>query len=85
MSTAAIDIRRLIEQVDDPGGDVVRVEIDGIGTLENPFAERPAIEWQEKIGPIGGGPNTPAPGSPKAAATADGKSVSGSVSVGGGK
>ena len=54
------------------------------GGVTTPFAERPAIEWQEKIGPINGGSSAPA-GTPKAAASADAKSVSGGVSVGGGK
>ena len=47
------------------------------GGVTTPLEQRPAVEWQEKIQALGGGASASAPGG--------GASVSGSVSVGGGK
>ena len=55
------------------------------GGVTTPLEQRPAIEWGEKVGPIGA-PGAAAPAATPAAAGAKGSaSVSGSVSVGGGK
>jgi hypothetical protein len=51
------------------------------GGVTTPLAERPAMEWQEKLGPLGGGGPAPA----AAPAASSNGSVSGGVSVGGGK
>jgi hypothetical protein len=63
------------------------------GGVTTPLEQRPAIEWQEKLLPLGGGSVTaqPAAGSQSAAPgggasnASGGLSVSGGVSVGGGK
>jgi hypothetical protein len=52
------------------------------GGVTTPLEQRPSIEWHEKVGPIGAGPNGPQPAPAKASG---GASASGSVSVGGGK
>jgi hypothetical protein len=57
------------------------------GGVTTPLEQRPSVEWHEKVGPIGapGTPaTTPAPAGAAKAAPAS-ASVSGSVSIGGGK
>lgn len=51
------------------------------GGVTTPLEQRPAIEWKETLQPLGGGAVSNAPG----AAAPGGASVSGSVSIGGGK
>ncbi len=59
------------------------------GGVTTPLEQRPAVEWHEKIGPVGSGAGTPAsaPGSTsgQAPGAAPKASVSGSLSVGGNK
>jgi hypothetical protein len=56
------------------------------GGVTTPLEQRPAIEWQEKLQPLGGGAVTSAPAQAQGAASgAGGVSVTGGVSVGGGK
>jgi len=54
------------------------------GGVTTPLEQRPAIEWKETLQPLGGGAvsNAPAPAAQGASGNA---SVSGSISVGGGK
>ena len=58
------------------------------GGVTTPLEQRPAIEWQEKLQPLGGGGAVAAPAAAPAPASGGGTggaSVSGGVSVGGGK
>jgi hypothetical protein len=52
------------------------------GGVTTPLEQRPSVEWHEKVGPIGA--PTTGPAAPAGAAPASG-SVSGGVSIGGGK
>jgi hypothetical protein len=54
------------------------------GGVTTPLEQRPTIEWQEKVQALGGGSAQSAPGS-GAPGAPGGASVSGGVSVGGGK
>lgn len=54
------------------------------GGVTTPLEQRPAVEWQEKLQPLGGGAVVAAPAS-GGSGPAGGASVSGGVSVGGGK
>jgi hypothetical protein len=53
------------------------------GGVTTPLEQRPTIEWQEKLQPLAGGAAAAVP--PSASPPAAGASVSGGVSVGGGK
>lgn len=55
------------------------------GGVTTPLEQRPGIEWQEKLGPLGGNGGGGATPAAAGSAKADGNSVSGGVSVGGGK
>jgi hypothetical protein len=57
------------------------------GGVTTPLEQRPTIEWQEKLQPLAGGAiaAAPAAGGPAAPPAQGGASVSGSISVGGGK
>ena len=56
------------------------------GGVTTPLEQRPAIEWKETLQPLGGGAVSAAPApAPGAQNAPGGASVSGSISVGGGK
>ncbi len=56
------------------------------GGVTTALEQRPAVEWHEKVGPIGPGMQTaPAAASPGSKSAPANGSVSGSVSIGGGK
>jgi hypothetical protein len=59
------------------------------GGVTTPLEQRPAIEWQEKLLPLGGGAVTAQPaagnGNQGSSGASGGVSVSGGISVGGGK
>jgi hypothetical protein len=54
------------------------------GGVTTPLEQRPTIEWHEKVVPLTAPPPAPAP-APAADASPGGTSVSGSLSIGGGK
>ncbi|HTQ46031.1 MAG TPA: hypothetical protein VMI75_24920 [Polyangiaceae bacterium] len=57
------------------------------GGVTTPLEQRPAIEWKETLQPLGGGAVSaaPAPGAQNAPGAPGNASVSGSISIGGGK